>query len=902
MRRRLSVISCIVVVISAIAYGQDQSTPPSTVSTALAEHGMTGWLVELSSPPAIDGTPEATLAREAAGFHASAAGAGLRYAPTRRFSTLWNGLALRTDAAGAARMLELPGVRAVYPIVTIGMAQREDDVPLTVADLATSLEMTGADIAQRELGLTGRHVRVAVIDSGIDYHHPDLGGCFGPGCRVAKGYDFVGDAFNADPNSPAYDPRPRPDADPDDCDGHGTHVSGIVWARGALTGVAPGVSFSAYRVFGCDGPTTTEIVLAAMERVLLDGADVLNMSLGAPLQWPQYPTSQAADWLVKHGIVVVASAGNDAALGLYASSSPATGRRVISVASFDNSHANLAAFSVSPDGRLVGYTSATGAPAAPLTGTFPLRRTGTAATSDDACASLPAGSLMGHVALIRRGTCGFVVKAANAQAAGAVGVVIYNNVPGRLSITVEGGAPIRIPVVSASQADGVLLDSRLAAGPVSLTWTATIVSEPQPTGGLISNFSSWGPAPDLSIKPDLGAPGGPVRSTLPLERGAFGAISGTSQAAPHVAGAAALLLEASPSLSAAQILQRLQNSSRPALWAGNPALGHVDSVHRQGAGLVAIDRAARAEVVASPSRLALGEIEAGWEVRELTLSRLAGARRCRPHPPQRHGRKKHTRRCEPIRYTLGHTPALATGANAFAPLLYAAPATVEFDREIVSLGDEHEGHGWGWNDRSGSSTWSEDGHQGKGRLLVRITPPVDPQVRLFTGYITLTPNDGGEALRVPYVGYNGDYQAIKALTPTSFGFPWLAKLTGTTLTNQLNGATYTLQGNDIPFILYHLDHQVRQIRIRVVDVATGRSFGLADQRDYLGRNTAPTSFFAFAWDGTTTPPRGSLPPMRVPNGTYRLEVSVLKALGDRRNPDHTERWISPNITIVRPGS
>ena len=99
--------------------------------------------------------------------------------------------------------------------------------------------MTGVDVAQNTLGLSGRGVKVAVIDTGIDYHHPDLGGCFGRGCRVEKGFDFVGDAFNADPTSPAYNPTPVPDPDPDDCNGHGTHVSGIIGANGGLTGVAP---------------------------------------------------------------------------------------------------------------------------------------------------------------------------------------------------------------------------------------------------------------------------------------------------------------------------------------------------------------------------------------------------------------------------------------------------------------------------------------------------------------------------------------------------------------------------------------------------------------------------------------------------------------------------------------
>jgi subtilisin family serine protease len=99
---------------------------------------------------------------------------------------------------------------------------------------------------------------------------------------VAYGYDFVGDAFTGE-NTPV------PDDDPDDCHGHGTHVAGIVGASGGIVGVAPDVTFGAYRVFGCTGYTWADIMIAAMEMALADGMDILNMSIGAAFTWPQYP-------------------------------------------------------------------------------------------------------------------------------------------------------------------------------------------------------------------------------------------------------------------------------------------------------------------------------------------------------------------------------------------------------------------------------------------------------------------------------------------------------------------------------------------------------------------------------------------------------------------------------------
>ena len=190
-------------------------------------------------------------------------------------------------------------------------------------------------------------------------------------------------------------------------------------------------------------------MLAAMERRSDDGADVVNMSIGSALQWPQYPTAKAADNLVKHGVVVVASIGNEGALGLYGAAAPGVGKNVIGVASFDNTHANLVAFTISPDGAKVGYIAATGAPAAPVTGSFPMARTGTTTSRRRRLRArcLP-GSLTGKVALIRRGTCSFYQKAFNAQTAGAAGVVLYNNAPGFISPTVAGTPPITIPVVS----------------------------------------------------------------------------------------------------------------------------------------------------------------------------------------------------------------------------------------------------------------------------------------------------------------------------------------------------------------------------------------------------------------------------------------------------------------------
>src|SRR5262249_60218243 len=124
------------------------------------------------------------------------------------------------------------------------------------------------------------------------------------------------------------------------------------------------------------------------------------------------------------------------------------------------------------DGTLVGYIEASGAPPPPTTGTFPMARTGTTTTMDDACNTSPtkpaAGSLTGKIALIRRGTCSFYEKSFNAQSAGAIGRVLYNNAAGFISPTVAGTPAITIPVVAITAAQGSVINRRLAGGGVHL--------------------------------------------------------------------------------------------------------------------------------------------------------------------------------------------------------------------------------------------------------------------------------------------------------------------------------------------------------------------------------------------------------------------------------------------------
>ena len=238
-----------------------------------------------------------------------------------------------------------------------------------------------------------------------------------------------------------------------------------------------------------------------MERALADGMHVLNMSIGDAFNnWAETPTAAAADALVDAGMVVVASIGNSGANGIYSAGAPGVGNKVIGVASFENSHVRAPGFTISPDGKGIAYIRGVGLgavpapPSPPTSGTFAIAETaagdavGTVPPgvlpTNDGCNAVapPPGFFTGKVALIRRGTCGFSEKAMNAQAAGAVAVVLYNNAPGLLTPQLPVAPQVTIPVVMISQLDGQEIHNRLVGGPVSLTWQ-TEVTAVNPGGG-----------------------------------------------------------------------------------------------------------------------------------------------------------------------------------------------------------------------------------------------------------------------------------------------------------------------------------------------------------------------------------------------------------------------------------
>jgi hypothetical protein len=204
-------------------------------------------------------------------------------------------------------------------------------------------------------------------------------------------------------------------------------------------------------------------------------------------------------------------------------------------------------------------------------------------------------------------------------------------------------------------------------------------------------------------------------------------------------------------------------------------------------------------------------------------------------------------------------------------------------------------------------------------VSVTATPnAAAPANTLYGGYVVLTPVGGGTTLRVPYIGFKGDYQSIVVLKDGGCALPGLFKKDASATTScaaaapiaghaaQPGGATYTMSGNDFPVLLYHLDHQVRKLRVQVLDAKSGQPvdpvYSDVDVEQFLPRSSTATAFFSFTWDGKRSfqdKGKGKWHRKAVGDGRYRLKLSVLKALGDEANPAHWESWTSPVVTLAR---
>ncbi|MGH8946448.1 MAG: S8 family serine peptidase [Acidimicrobiia bacterium] len=460
----------------------------------------------------------------------------------RTYSLTLNGMAIKLNGHSLQEISRVSGIS------NIGFSS------LYKPDMSVSVGLIGADEVWGSLGgqrNAGEGITVGIIDTGIDDTH-DFFKCKGDPRRTGDGIEhevFVsGEGTELFGETLVFD--------------HGTHVAGTVAGcvfdgrkaepvavSGTLSGVAPGATLHDYNVFpgfgagfiAFGGSAFSHDIAAALEEAVADGMDVVNMSLGGAVQGPHDFLAEASNATVDAGVVVVTSAGNegpgDATVG-----SPGTAEKAITVAAMTNGHFG----GVPVDVGDVQYVAAAGdfGPFGDPTGPAPLVWWENATGNDDtlACDAADDGSVIdGNIALIQRGACSFTTKVRNAENAGAVGVIVYNNVGGGpVSMAHDGTDPKpEIVAVMVSRDDGAeIIDTGLGEATTIGGGAVEFLTEPD----IIAGFSSRGPAPfSYIIKPDITAPGVNVYSSV--FDGQFAFFQGTSMSSPHVAGAAALLLD-----------------------------------------------------------------------------------------------------------------------------------------------------------------------------------------------------------------------------------------------------------------------------------------------------------------------------------------------------------------------
>ena len=548
-----------------------------------------------------------------------------------RFQDAFNGISAVIDAGKLAELAALEGVKRV----TIARTLRPDNT-------ASAQYVNAPAVWNGPGGFTGRGVTIAVLDTGVDYTHATFGG---PGteaayeaadaadttlqgnefnAKVIGGWDLVGDDYNADSDDPA-EATPRPDPDPLDCDGHGTHVAGTAAGYGVLPngttytgpwtsatpslnflvgpGMAPEAQILAFRVFGCSGSASEDVVVEAIDRAVAAGADVINMSLGSPFGRPNDPDSIASNNAVDAGVVVVASAGNSGT-GAYITGSPSVADKAIAVAAIDASRAQLPGALINlPGGGSIPAINANEAPlpAGPLQVKVLRNPDGTVSLG---CNPAEYVDVAGKLVVTLRGSCARVARAIFGQKAGAAAVVMINTssafppFEGPIEENPDTGEKFRVTIpflgvrglLGPSPTDDP--DRLVAADGQFVTLTPSTVTNP---GFLqLASFTSNGPRNvDSAQKPDVTAPGVSVFSAN-VETGFRGAyLSGTSMAAPVTSGVAALVRQAHPDWEPEFVKGALMNTAE----AGPTKFVSGYDVQRAGTGAIQADRAVATRAV-----------------------------------------------------------------------------------------------------------------------------------------------------------------------------------------------------------------------------------------------------------------------------------------------------------------
>jgi subtilisin family serine protease len=525
-----------------------------------------------------------------------------------------NAVFVEVDRSVLATLAGNPAVQRIVPVANYEL------------DLSETVPYIGATDVQND-GFDGAGITVAVLDSGIDYTHANLGGggtladyqdAYGtdpsdprnttrdglfPTAKVVEGYDFVGEVWP--------DGDLAPDPDPIDFEGHGTHVADII---GGLGGVAPGADLVGVKVCSAVSSSCSGVALIqGMEFAVdpdgdgdpIDRVDIINMSLGANYGQPfDDDLSAAVDNATGLGVLTVSSAGNGSDKP-YITGTPSSAPTALAVAQTQVPSAALQLITV--DG--VDYPAVFQSWSMPLTSTVsgPVQYGDGAGGNLNGCAPF-AGDLSGLIVLVDRGACNFTLKISNISQAGGAAGIIGLVAPGAPFSGGDGGdRPIDIPGFMINQADSNAIKAQIGGPGIGTIDPANLL----PLVGQMVGSSSRGPQHESTtlIKPEIGAPGASVSAIAGSGTGE-GPFGGTSGASPMVAGSAALLMQAQPWLSPLEAKAKLMNTGETNIDT-DPFTG-LAPITRIGGGEVRVDRAVSAPAAAWDDDGAQGALSFGF--------------------------------------------------------------------------------------------------------------------------------------------------------------------------------------------------------------------------------------------------------------------------------------------------
>ncbi|MBE9916682.1 S8 family serine peptidase [Paenibacillus donghaensis] len=735
----------------------------------------------------------------------------------REYSKVFNGYAVTLPANQVDTLLTLPGVKAIFPNEEVHALPIEDD-----HDFYPMMDKSAPHIGASDMwksGFEGKGIKVGVIDTGVDYRHPSLKDAY------KGGYDFVdndGDPMETppDPTKPPRDGKPYETS-------HGTHVSGTVLGRGNpdhpeekgwVRGVAPGADLYAYRVLGPYGRGSTENVIAGIEKAVTDGMDVINLSLGSDTNNAYSPDAIAVDNAALAGVTVVVSNGNagpkDNTVG-----TPGTAQMAISVGA-STPPLQTPIFNSSSLGIIYAQLAATSSALEKEGEDLVLVNAGLGKPED-----FSAVDVKGKVALISRGDISFAAKSQNAAKNGAKAAIIYNNAPGEIGGATLNGEPGTVPTYTIAQDNGLKLKEAVDKGSNHVTFNYKKEQD------LLADLSSRGPSlPNYSIKPDITAPGIGIKSSIPAYGGdytnAYESMQGTSMAAPHISGSAALLLEKTRKeglkLGPEEIKALLTNNA----FSMKDRQGRTYNVNEQGAGRVDLKSSAEAQAIV--------------KVEEKLPAQLQSDK---------------------------HATAYS-GSLSFGQVSAGKTETRKLVIDNIAHIDQHYGVYVNWSGSHGLTLIPDicdikmKADQASAALSVTLTIPAGTADGMYDGQLEFTQMKTGHKLHVPFsvfVGKKYDQDGISNIDMDPIYLSTAEGGHGTEVYYSVNKKLDNYQ-----FVVFRFEEDGTTPAVGIV------------YKDEFEKNLEPY-YYSFKWDGTVYPLDGKPKPFKLsPDGEYVLVPYVFE--------------------------